>query len=96
MNIIKNELLFDLASDLRAKFKYMPVYRIKGDDLFEITITGKKELVFLIWPRDEFILSLEEMKLTLEKAVCFYKKELKVAEEYEKIFPEDEGKYIDI
>lgn len=90
------KLLFDLASDIRSKYKYMPVYRDKGDDLFEITITLKKELVFIIWPRSKFVLNLSDMKTSLKNAFEFYEKELLVASEDEKNFPEEEGSYIDI
>ena len=65
----------------------MPVYINKNDDLFEITITLKKELIFIIWPRNEFTLTLSDMKISLNKALNFYDKELIWASEYEKLYP---------
>jgi len=94
MNREKN-LLFDLASDLRLKYKYMPVYINSEDDLFDITITLKKELIFIIWPRNEFILTLSDMKISLKEALEFYENELIVASDNEKIFPDEGEDYID-
>ncbi len=92
----ERKLLFDLASDLRLKYKYMPVYINRGgDDLFEITITLKKELIFIIWPRNEFILTLSDMKISLKEALEFYEKELIVASDNEKFFPDEGENYID-
>ena len=83
----ERKLLFDLASDLRLKYKYMPVYINRGDDLFDITITLKKELIFIIWPRNEFTLTLSDMKISLKEALKFYEKELIMASEYERLCP---------
>lgn len=91
----ERKLLFDLASDLRLKYKYMPVYINKNDDLFEITITLKKELIFIIWPRNEFTLTLSDMKISLKEALEFYEKELIVALDNEKFFPDEGEDYID-
>lgn len=91
----ERKLLFDLASDLRLKYKYMPVYINRGDDLFDITITLKKELIFIIWPRNEFILTLSDMKISLKEALEFYEKELIVASDNEKFFPDEGEDYID-
>ena len=91
----ERKLLFDLASDLRLKYKYMPVYINRGDDLFDITITLKKELIFIIWPRNEFILTLSDMKISLKEALDFYQKELIVASDNEKFFPDEGEDYID-
>ena len=91
----ERKLLFDLASDLRLKYKYMPVYINRGDDLFDITITLKKELIFIIWPRNEFILTLSDMKISLKEALEFYEKELIVALDNEKFFPDEGEDYID-
>ena len=91
----ERKLLFDLASDLRLKYKYMPAYINRGDDLFDITITLKKELIFIIWPRNEFILTLPDMKISLKEALEFYEKELIVASDNEKFFPDEGENYID-
>ena len=91
----ERKLLFDLASDLRLKYKYMPVYINKNDDLFEITITLKKELIFIIWPRNKFTLTLSDMKISLKEALEFYEKELIVASDNEKFFPDEGEDYID-
>ena len=91
----ERKLLFDLASDLRLKYKYMPVYINRGDDLFDITITLKKELIFIIWPRNEFILTLSDMKISLKEALEFYEKELIVASDNGKFFPDEGEDYID-
>lgn len=91
----ERKLLFDLASDLRLKYKYMPVYINRGDDLFDITITLKKELIFIIWPRNEFILTLSDMKISLKEALEFYQKELIVASDNEKFFPDEGEDYTD-
>ena len=91
----ERKLLFDLASDLRLKYKYMPVYINRGDDLFDITITLKKELIFIIWPRNEFILTLSDMKISLKEALDFYQKELIVASDNEKFFHDEDEDYID-
>lgn len=91
----ERKLLFDLASALRLKYKYMPVYINRGDDLFDITITLKKELIFIIWPRNEFILTLSDMKISLKEALEFYEKELIVASDNEKFFPDEGEDYID-
>ena len=91
----ERKLLFDLASDLRLKYKYTPVYINRGDDLFDITITLKKELIFIIWPRNEFILTLPDMKISLKEALEFYEKELIVASDNEKFFPDEGEDYID-
>ena len=91
----ERKLLFDLASDLRLKYKYMPVYINRGDDLFDITITLKKELIFIIWPRNEFILTLSDMKISLKEALEFYPKELIVASDNEKFFHDEDEDYID-
>lgn len=91
----ERKLLFDLASDLRLKYKYMPVYINKNDDLFEITITLKKELIFIIWPRNKFTLTLSDMKISLKEALEFYEKELIVASDNGKFFPDEGEDYID-
>ena len=83
----ERELLFDLASDLRLKYKYMPAYINRGDDLFDIAITLKKELIFIVWPRNEFVINLSDMKISLKEAIEFYEKELIMASEYERLCP---------
>ena len=83
----ERKLLFDLAYYVRMRYKYMPVYINKNDDLFEITITLKKELIFIIWPRNEFTLTLSDMKISLNNALNFYDKELILASEYEERYP---------
>lgn len=83
----EKKLFFDLAYYIRMRYKYMPVYINKADDLFEITITLKKELIFIIWPRNEFTLTLSDMKISLNKALSFYDKEIILASEYEKLYP---------
>ena len=83
----ESKLLFDLSYDVRMRYKYMPVYINKGDDLFDIAITLKKELIFIIWPRNEFVLSLSDIKISLNEAIKFYKKELIMASEYERLCP---------
>ena len=91
----ESKLLFDLSYDVRMRYKYMPVYINKGDDLFDIAITLKKELIFIIWPRNEFILTLSDMKISLKEALEFYEKELIVASDNEKFFPDEGENYID-
>ena len=91
----ERKLLVDLAYDVRMRYKYMPVYINKGDDLFDIAITLKKELIFIIWPRNEFILTLSDMKISLKEALEFYEKELIVASDNEKFFPDEGEGYID-
>ena len=91
----ERKLLFDLAYDVRMRYKYMPVYINKGDDLFDIAITLKKELIFIVWPRNEFVINLSDMKISLKEALEFYEKELIVASDNEKFFPDEGGNYID-
>ena len=83
----EKKLLFDLAYDVRMRYKYMPVYINKGDDLFDIAITLKKELIFIVWPRNEFVINLSDMKISLKEALEFYEKELIMASEYERLCP---------